>query len=73
MNCIYDYYVFYLRFKATNNFFFKVIFKVIKKVYKEKETRYWILTTKTTIYKTFILSLKHLPIYIKKEAILKRC
>ncbi len=39
MNYIYDYCVFYLRFKATNNFFFKAMFKFIKKVYREKEIR----------------------------------
>jgi len=40
MNCIYNYYIFHLRFKAINNFFFKTIFKLIKKTYKEKETRH---------------------------------
>ncbi len=43
----------------------------MKKTYKEKETRYWILTTKTTIYRTFIPLLEHPPIYIKEGAILK--
>ncbi len=32
MNYIYDYYIFYLGFKAIYNFFFKVIFRSIKKV-----------------------------------------
>src|SRR6266566_3755273 len=72
MNYIYNYYVFYLRPKATNNFFPKTIFKSIKKAYKEEKTRHWIFTTKTTIYKTFIPSFKHPPIYIKERATLKR-
>ncbi len=42
-------------------------------MYREEKTRYWILTIKTTIYRTFILSSKHLSIYIKKETILKGC
>ncbi len=71
MNCIYNYYILHLRFKTTNNFFFKTIFKFIKKVYREEETRYWILTTRTTIYKTFTLLLEHLLIYIKEGAILE--
>ncbi len=33
MNYIYDYCVFHLRFKATNNFFFKAMFRLIKKTY----------------------------------------
>ncbi len=73
MNYIYNYYVFYLKFKTTNNFFFRIIFKFIKKVYREKEMRHWIFTIKTTIYRTFILSFEYLPIYIKEGAILKRC
>ncbi len=40
MNYIYNYYIFYLGFKVINNFFFKTIFKPIKKIYKEKETRH---------------------------------
>ena len=40
INCIYNYYAFYLKFKITNNFFFRIIFKLIKKTYIEKETRY---------------------------------
>ncbi len=40
MNCIYNYCIFYLRFKTTNNFFFKIIFRFIKKVYKKEKTRY---------------------------------
>ncbi len=72
MNCIYNYYIFHLRSKAINNFFFKTIFGSIKKIYREKETRHWIFTTKTAIYKIFILSLEYPPIYIKEEAILER-
>ncbi len=72
MNYIYNYYIFYLGFKAINNFFFKTIFKPIKKVYRKEETKYWIFTIRTTIYRTFISSLEYLPIYIKKEAILER-
>ncbi len=33
MNCIYNYYILYLRFKVINNFFFKAMFRFIKKVY----------------------------------------
>ncbi len=33
MNCIYNYYILHLRFKVTNNFFFKTMFRFIKKVY----------------------------------------
>ncbi len=72
MNYIYNYYIFYLRFKAINNFFFKIIFKSMKKVYREEETKHQIFITKTTIYRTFILSLEHPLIYIKKETILER-
>ena len=72
MNYIYNYYIFYLRFKTINNFFFKTMFKLIKKVYKEKETKYWIFTIKITIYKIFILSPEYPSIYIKEEVILKR-
>ena len=71
MNYIYNYYTLYLRSKVIYNFFLKTIFKFIKKVYREEETRYWIFIIRTTMYKTFILSLKYLPIYIKKEVILK--
>ncbi len=71
INYIYNYYIFHLRPKATNNFFFKTMFKLIKKVYQEEKTRYQIFTTKITIYRTFTLSLEHLPIYIKKRAILE--
>ena len=73
MSCIYNYYRYHLGSKATNNFFLKAIFKSIRKVYIKEEIRYWIFTTRTTIYGTFILLLKHLPIYIKEKAILKRC
>ncbi len=72
MNYIYNYYTFYLKPKATNNFFFKTIFKPIKKTYRKEEIRHWILTTKTTIYKTFIPSSKHPPIYIKERATLEK-
>ncbi len=72
MNYIYDYYRFYLGFKATNNFFFKTMFRFIKKIYQEKEMRYWIFIIKITMYRTFILSSEHLPIYIKKGVTLKR-
>ena len=71
MNYIYDYYTFHLGPKTINNFFLKAIFKPMKKVYKEKEIRYWIFTIKTAIYKTFILSFEYPLIYIKEEAILK--
>ncbi len=72
MNWIYNYSTFYLEFKTINNFFLKAIFRLIKKMHKEEETRYWIFTIKTTIYKTFIPLSEHLPIYIKKETILER-
>jgi len=48
------------------------MFKPIKKAYREEETRHWIFIIRTTIYRTFISSSKHPPIYIKKEAILER-
>ncbi len=72
MNCIYDYYIFYLKFKTINNFFFKIMFKPMKKIYKEEEIKYWIFIIKTTMYKTFISLFEHPSIYIKKEIILKR-
>ncbi len=72
MNYIYNYYTFYLEFKVINNFFFKAIFKSIKKTYKKEETRHWIFTIGITMYKTFISSPEHLPIYIKEEAMLKK-
>ncbi len=72
MNYIYNYYIFHLKSKTTYNFFFKTMFKLIKKVYKEEETRYWILIIRTTIYEIFILSSKYPPIYIKEEATLER-
>ena len=37
MNYIYNYYIFYLRFKTINNFFPKTIFRSIKKAYKEEK------------------------------------
>ncbi len=73
ISCIYDYCIFYLGSKATNNFFFKAIFKLIKKVYIEKEIRHQILTIRITMYRTFIPSFEHPPIYIKEEAILEGC
>src|SRR6266566_2518759 len=73
MNYIYNYCIFYLGSKATYNFFLKAIFRPIRKVYKEKEIRHWILTIRTAIYRTFIPSLKHPPIYIKEGIILERC
>src|SRR6266566_6358213 len=50
MNCIYNYYIFYLRFKTINNFFLRIMFKFIRKVYRKEKIRYWIFTIKTTIY-----------------------
>ncbi len=73
INCIYDCYGFYLRFKAINNFFFKTIFKPIRKTYREEKTRHWIFTTKIAMYRTFILSFEHPPMYIKERIILERC
>jgi len=73
MNYIYNYCVFYLRPKTTNNFFPKAIFKPIKKVYIKEKTRYWIFTIRITIYKTFISSSEHPLIYIKERATLERC
>jgi len=40
ISCIYDCYGFYLKFKAINNFFFKTMFRSMRKVYIEEETRY---------------------------------
>ncbi len=73
MNCIYNYCIFYLKSKIINNFFFKPIFRSIRKAYREEETRYWIFIIRIAIYRIFILLLEYLPIYIKKEVILKRC
>ncbi len=72
MNCIYNYYTLYLGFKAINNFFFKIIFKLIKKVYKKEKTKYQIYTIRIMIYKIFILLFEYLLIYIKEETILER-
>ncbi len=72
MNYIYNYYIFHLKPKATNNFFSKTIFKLIKKIYKEKKTRCQIFTTRTTIYRTFTLSFEYPSIYIKEKTTLKR-
>ncbi len=71
MSCIYNYYIFYLRPKITNNFFFKAIFKPIKKVYIFEETKHQILTTRITIYRIFISSFEHLSICMKERAILE--
>ncbi len=73
MNYIYNYCIFYLELKTIYNFFFKIIFKFIKKAYREEETRYWIFIIRTTIYRTFTLLLEHPLIYIKEGAILKGC
>ncbi len=73
INCIYNYCVLYLEFKVINNFFFKAIFRFMRKAYIEKEMRYWIFTIKTTIYRIFISSFKHLLIYIKDKIILEGC
>ena len=40
INYIYDYYTFHLESKAINNFFFKAIFKLIRKMYIFKKTKY---------------------------------
>src|SRR6266566_2599998 len=72
MNCIYDYCAFYLGFKVINNFFFKTMFRSMRKTYTFEETEYWILTIRTTIYRTFIPSSEHPPIYIKEKATLER-
>ncbi len=72
INCIYNYCIFHLEPKTTNNFFFRTMFRFIKKIYRKEETRYWILIIKTTIYKTFIPSFEHPPIYVKERAILER-
>ncbi len=71
MNCFYDYYIIYLKLKATNNFFSRFIIRLLKKVYKEDKTRYWILVKQTTIHRTFTLIPEHPPMYIKEEAILE--
>jgi len=49
------------------------MFKPIKKIYIKEETRYWILTIRTAIYRTFTSSSEYSPIYIKERAILKGC
>ncbi len=73
INYIYNYCAFHLKSKAINNFFLKTMFRPMKKVYKEEKTRYQIFTIRIAMYRTFILSFKYPPIYIKKETILKRC
>jgi len=73
MNCIYDYYVFHLGSKAINNFFPRVIFRPMKKVYREEETRHWIFIIRTAMYKTFIPLFEHLLIYVKEGVILEGC
>ncbi len=40
LSCIDNYYIFYLKFKTTNNSFSKAIFKSIKKIYTKEETRH---------------------------------
>ncbi len=72
MNCIYNYYIFYLRFKTINNFFSKAVFRPMRKIYIEEEIRHWIFTIRTAIYRIFISSFEHLPMYIKEEATLER-
>ena len=67
MNCIYNYCVFHLRSKVINNFFSKTIFKLMKKVYTFEKIEHQIFITKTTMYRTFILSSEYPSIYIKKE------
>ncbi len=71
ISCIYDYYVLYLGFKTINNFFFRTIFKPIKKVYIFEETKYWIFTIRIAIYGIFIPSLEHLPMNMKEGIILE--
>ncbi len=73
MNYIYNYCTFYLKPKATNNFFLKAMFKLIKRIYTFEETEYWILIIRTTMYRIFTSSSEHPPIYIKKGATLKGC
>ncbi len=58
-----------MKLKTIYNFFLKVIFRPMKKVYREEETKYWIFITKTTIYRTFISSFEYFLIYIKEEVI----
>ena len=48
------------------------MFKPIKKAYTFEEIENWILITRTTMYKTFISSLEHPPIYIKKKNYIER-
>ena len=72
MNCIYNYCIFHLRFTTINNFFFKIIFKSIKKIYREEEIKHQIFIIKITIYRTFILLFEYLSIYVKEGAILER-
>jgi len=47
------------------------MFKFIRKIYQKEEIKHWIFITKTMIYRTFISSSEHLPIYIKEGTILK--
>jgi len=72
MNYIYNYYIFYLKFKIINNFFSKVIFRFIRKIYTKEETKHWIFIIKITIYRTFISLFEYSLIYIKEEAMLER-
>ncbi len=71
INYIYNYYILHLGFKTINNFFSRTIFKLIKKAYKEEETKHWIFIIKTTMYRIFISSSEYPPIYIKEKAILE--
>ncbi len=71
MSYIYNYYIFYLRFKTINNFFPKAIFKPIRKIYIKEEIRHWIFIIRITIYRTFTLSSEHPPIYIKEKTTLE--
>ena len=73
INCIYNYYAFYLGFKTTNNFFPKTMFRFIKRAYTFEKTEYQILITRTAMYRTFILSPEHPPIYMKERAMLEGC
>ncbi len=43
----------------------------MRKAYREKETKYWIFTIRTAMYRIFILLFKHPLIYIKERTILK--
>ncbi len=72
INYIYNYCTLHLKLKAINNFFLKTMFKLIKKVCREEETKHWTFIIKITIYRIFILSSEYPSIYIKEEATLER-